>query len=97
MAKPLLDDGELDALKTGLPDWTLADDRKAISRRFTFEDFVAAFSFMSACALIAEKMDHHPEWSNVYKTVDVRLTTHDSGGITALDIRLAQRMDRLSA
>jgi len=97
MSQPLIDDKDLDGVVGELTDWTLAGDRKALVRSFVFKNFVEAFSFMSACALVAEKMDHHPEWSNVYKTVDVRLTTHDSGGITALDVTLAQQMNRYSA
>jgi 4a-hydroxytetrahydrobiopterin dehydratase len=75
--------------------WTLAEDRDAISKTYTFADFTEAFSWMTRVALIAEKMDHHPEWSNVYKTVTVTLTTHDAGGLSPLDVRLADRMDAL--
>jgi 4a-hydroxytetrahydrobiopterin dehydratase len=80
----------------GLPGWALARDGAAIARTFTFADFNAAFGFMTRAALIAEKSDHHPEWSNVYRRVDVVLTTHDAGGITARDIALAQAMNRLA-
>lgn len=80
----------------GLTDWTMVEGRDAIHKRYVFSDFVAAFGFMSKVALVAEKMDHHPEWSNVYKTVEVTLTTHDAGGLTALDVTLAQAMDRLA-
>ena len=62
-----------------------------------FEDFNAAFGFMTRAALVAEKMDHHPEWFNVYKTVDVTLSTHDAGGVTELDVKLAAAMNRLAA
>lgn len=79
-----------------LSGWRLADDGQAISRRFKFTDFNAAFAFMTRAALVAEKMDHHPEWSNVYNTVDVNLTTHDAGGVTQLDIDLAGHMDRFA-
>ena len=76
-----------------LPDWELAKDREAITRKFQFVDFDAAFAFMTRAALLAAKMDHHPEWSNVYSKVDVALTTHDSGGVTQKDIDLAVAMD----
>jgi 4a-hydroxytetrahydrobiopterin dehydratase len=79
-----------------LDGWTPVDGRDAISRRFVFHDFVAAFGFMTRAALVAEKMDHHPEWSNVYRTVDVTLTTHDAGGVTDKDIALAKAMDQLA-
>ncbi|MBN9064846.1 MAG: 4a-hydroxytetrahydrobiopterin dehydratase [Rhizobiales bacterium 65-9] len=84
-----------DALKA-LPDWRPVDDRDAIARRFTFKNFSEAFGFMARVALVAEKMDHHPEWSNVYKTVDVTLSTHDAGGLTELDVALAKRMDAIA-
>jgi 4a-hydroxytetrahydrobiopterin dehydratase len=69
----------------------------AIERSFRFVDFVEAFGFMSAVALVAERMNHHPEWKNVYRTVEVTLSTHDAGGLTELDFELAAAMDRLSA
>ena len=67
--------------------------RDAITRKFVFKDFNEAFGFMARAALVAEKLDHHPEWFNVYKTVEVTLSTHDAGGVTELDIKLAQAMD----
>lgn len=73
--------------------WSLAEGRDAITKTFRFKDFTAAFGWMTRTALIAEKMDHHPEWSNVYNKVEVTLTTHDAGGISALDIELAQALD----
>ena len=76
--------------------WSEAPNRDAITRKFVFKDFNAAFGFMTRAALIAEKMDHHPEWFNVYKTVDVTLTTHDAGGVTDLDIKLAEAMNELA-
>ena len=76
-----------------LPAWTDVPGRDAIHRSFTFRDFNAAFGFMSRCALTAEKMDHHPEWFNVYNKVDVTLSTHDCGGVSAQDIALARFMD----
>lgn len=77
-----------------LEGWALAEDRLSISRRFTFRNFSEAFAFMTRSALAAEKLDHHPDWSNVYKTVEVKLSTHDAGGLTALDFELARRMNR---
>lgn len=76
-----------------LPEWTVVDDREAIRRVFKFADFSEAWAFMSRAALLAEALDHHPEWSNVYATVDVTLTTHDTGGLSALDVQMAQAMD----
>jgi 4a-hydroxytetrahydrobiopterin dehydratase len=77
----------------GLPKWADVKGRDAIHRTFVFADFNQAFGFMSRVALLAEKMDHHPEWSNVYKTVEVTLATHDAGGITDKDIAMAKAMD----
>jgi 4a-hydroxytetrahydrobiopterin dehydratase len=88
--------GAAEALKT-LPGWTVVDGRDAIAKTFTFKDFNAAFGFMSRVAMQAEKLDHHPEWSNVYRTVEVVLSTHDSGGVTDLDVTLAQFMDAAAA
>jgi 4a-hydroxytetrahydrobiopterin dehydratase len=79
-----------------LPDWELAKDREAITRKFQFVDFDAAFAFMTRCALMAAKMDHHPEWSNIYNKVEVTLATHDAGGVTRKDIDLATAMDGYS-
>jgi 4a-hydroxytetrahydrobiopterin dehydratase len=76
-----------------LPAWKAVDGRDAITRRYTFKDFNAAFGFMTRVALKADRMDHHPEWSNVYDKVDVVLTTHDADGVTAKDIELARFMD----
>jgi 4a-hydroxytetrahydrobiopterin dehydratase len=75
-----------------LPGWADVDGRDAIGRVFTFKNFNEAFGFMTRVALVAEKNDHHPEWRNVYKTVEVVLATHDAGGVTALDIELARTM-----
>jgi 4a-hydroxytetrahydrobiopterin dehydratase len=77
----------------GLKGWTLAADGKAIAKRFVFRDFNAAFGWMARVALTAEKLDHHPDWHNVYKTVEVSLSTHEAGGLTERDIALAQAMD----
>lgn len=76
--------------------WALVDGRDAIQKTFTFRNFVDAFGFMTQTALWAEKLNHHPEWSNVYKTVDVTLTTHDCDGISALDAKLGAKMDALA-
>jgi len=78
-----------------LEGWSEVQGRDAIRKKFTFKDFNEAFGFMARAALVAEKLDHHPEWSNVYKTVDVTLSTHDAGGLTELDIKLAETMDKL--
>ena len=72
--------------------WTMVEGRDAIARRFKFADFAEAFGWMTRIALIAEKMDHHPEWANVYNRVDVTLTTHDAGGLSTRDIELARKM-----
>ena len=78
-----------------LTGWRVADDpRPAIVRTLRFADFNAAFGFMARVALVAEKMDHHPEWSNVYNRVEVLLTTHDAGGVTGKDVELARFIDR---
>jgi 4a-hydroxytetrahydrobiopterin dehydratase len=76
-----------------LPGWVEVEGRPAIGRSFVFKDFNEAFGFMTRVALVAEKSDHHPEWRNVYKTVEVVLATHDAGGVTALDIALAKAMN----
>ena len=80
----------------GATGWAPCDDRDAIRKTFTFANFVEAFGFMSKAAIWAEKMNHHPEWDNVYKTVNVTLTTHDAGGLSQLDIDLARKMDQLA-
>lgn len=76
-----------------LPGWSAADGRDAIKKTFQFDDFNAAFGWMSRIALAAEKLDHHPEWFNVYARVEVLLATHDAGGVTELDVKLARIMD----
>ena len=80
-----------------LPGWSEASGRDAIAKKFVFKDFNAAFGFMTRAALVAEKMDHHPEWFNVYKTVEVTLSTHDAGGVTERDVKLAEAMDKIAA
>ncbi len=81
-------------ITAALPDWTLDADRDAIRRSFRFDDFVTAFGFMTRVALLAERADHHPEWSNVYNRVEILLTTHDAGGLSRRDIALAKEIDR---
>lgn len=90
----LTDQQRAEALAT-VPQWRLSDDASGISRSMRFTDFVGAFGFMSKVALLAERADHHPEWSNVYNRVDIRLTTHDANGLSARDISLAQEIDAL--
>ncbi|MBO6640217.1 MAG: 4a-hydroxytetrahydrobiopterin dehydratase [Roseitalea sp.] len=94
MPKPCLTPDELTTALETLAGWAAEENGKAITRTFRFKGFTEAFAFMTAAALTAEKMDHHPEWFNVYNRVEVRLTTHDSGGVTALDIDLAKAMDK---
>ena len=76
--------------------WRMVDGRDAIARSYRFADFNAAWGFMSRVALWAEKWDHHPEWTNVWNRVEVVLTTHDAGGLSMLDVQLAQKMDALA-
>jgi 4a-hydroxytetrahydrobiopterin dehydratase len=96
MVRTKMNEAEARAAMADLPEWNLESDFSAISRRFTFANFIRAFGFMTQVAIEAEKMDHHPDWSNVYKTVDVKLNTHDAGGLTELDFKLARKMDRLA-
>lgn len=95
MSQPLSHD-EIGAALAGLPGWAADADGLAISRTVHFADFNAAFAFMTRVALKAEVMNHHPEWSNVYNRVTVRLTTHDAGGVTALDLALAGFIDSIA-
>ncbi len=81
----------------GIPGWTEVSVQEAIARTFTFKDFNEAFGFMSRAALVAEKNDHHPEWRNVYRTVEVLLSTHDAGGVTQRDIDLAKAMNAIAS
>ncbi len=94
MIEALNEQERADALD-GLAEWDYDDGRDAITRSFTFDDFKEAFAFMTQVALMAEKADHHPEWSNVYNRVDILLTTHDAGGLSARDIDLATQIDAL--
>jgi len=95
MAERLSADARKAAVKA-LSGWSEVPGREAIARTFTFRDFNEAFGFMSRVALVAEKNDHHPEWRNVYKTVEVELSTHDAGGVTANDIKLAEAMNAIA-
>ena len=94
MAKKL-SQAERTALLPGLPAWTLDAARDGITRSSRFKDFSEAFGFMSRVALLAEKADHHPEWSNVWNRVDILLTTHDAGGLSMRDIEMAKAIDAL--
>ena len=87
---------ERDQLASALPHWRLADGRDAIERSFKFKDFSAAWAFMSRVALLAEKMGHHPDWSNAYNRVHVTLTTHDASGLTERDLALARAVDAVA-
>jgi 4a-hydroxytetrahydrobiopterin dehydratase len=95
MTQPLTGGARKTALAK-LPEWSEVSGRDAIGRTFVFKDFSEAFGFMTRAALEAEKHDHHPEWHNVYKTVDVVLSTHDAGGVTTRDIELATAMNRFA-
>ena len=94
MKRTALSPEEISRALDELPGWSLADGK--LHREFRFPDFVRAFSFMNAVALVAEKRDHHPEWFNVYGRVVVDLTTHDAGGITQNDVDLAKTMNDLA-
>ena len=83
----------VDQALTGLAGWSAVEGREAIQKSFKFDDFNQAFGFMTRIALAAEKLDHHPEWFNVYNRVDVTLATHDAGGVTELDVKMAKLMD----
>jgi 4a-hydroxytetrahydrobiopterin dehydratase len=94
MSRKKLDEVDIERQLAGLPGWTVAGGK--LHREYRFADFVTAFGFMASVALAAEAMNHHPEWFNVYGTVRIDLVTHDAGGITELDLRLASRMDDLA-
>jgi 4a-hydroxytetrahydrobiopterin dehydratase len=95
MALAQLTEAERGAALASLSEWSLRDDKLAIVRRFKFADFSEAFAFMTRVALIAEKADHHPEWSNVYNRVEITLTTHDAGGLSRRDVEMAGAIDAL--
>jgi 4a-hydroxytetrahydrobiopterin dehydratase len=90
-----LNETQLSELGTKIPHWSRALDKEAIRREFKFADFSQAWGFMTRVALLAEKFDHHPDWSNVWNTVRIELSTHDAGGLTDKDVRLAQAIDAL--
>lgn len=95
MARPdVLSDDDLATALGGLPGWAVVGGK--LHREYRFADFARAIGFMAAVATTAERIDHHPEWANVYNRVTVDLVTHDAGGITALDVELARRMDELA-
>ena len=93
LMKNLLNDAELKDAQNLLPDWEVSGE--LLFRVFLFKNFVEAFDFMTAISSTAEEMNHHPDWANVYNKVEVRLSTHDSGGVTSLDVQLASIMDSL--
>lgn len=95
MSVPQLNDEERTAALADLPEWSLRADGLAIERTFLFKDFSEAFGFMARAALLAEVQDHHPEWFNVYNRVQVTLTTHDAGGLSQRDVKMATAMDAL--
>ena len=96
MPVPQLTEDERQWALSGLPEWSLRDDKLAIVRKFKFADFSQAFAFMARVALIAEKRDHHPEWAKVYNRVEIILTTHDAGGLSQRDIDMATAIDALA-
>jgi len=89
----MLSEAERDEALAGLPGWRYDEARNGIAKRFEFGDFAIAFAFMTRIALAAEKADHHPDWSNAWNRVDILLTTHSAGGVTAKDIALAQAIE----
>ena len=91
-----LSDAERAGLAIKLPAWRLVDGRDAITRSLQFADFKSAFGFMTQVALVAERMDHHPEWSNVWNRVDITLASHDVGGLSARDVALAEAIDAIA-
>jgi 4a-hydroxytetrahydrobiopterin dehydratase len=97
MPRRFAHDQERATALASLPGWSAVEGRDAITRSFTFPDFIEAFGFMTRVALVAERMDHHPEWFNVYRRVDITLATHDIGGVGPLDVALALRIDALAA
>lgn len=94
MAQTLNDEGRAVLTAAG---WTMVEGRDAVQKQFKFANFVDAFGWMTQAALVSEKLNHHPEWSNVYNRVDVVLTTHSLDGLSDLDLKLAQRMDKMAA
>jgi 4a-hydroxytetrahydrobiopterin dehydratase len=96
MPIPQLTDAERIEALSELPGWRLREDKAAIGRDFKFRNFSEAWAFMSRVALLAEAQDHHPEWSNVYNRVSIVLTTHDAGGLSARDVKMAQSIDSIA-
>ncbi len=94
ISRKLLDEAQLASTKTVLPSWEVTTT--ALKRTYEFQNFVEAFGFMAQAALCAEKLDHHPDWQNVYRTVVITLNTHDRGGVTQLDVELAQQMEKIA-
>lgn len=97
MARPSRERMTVQAALEALPGWRAVEGREAIARSFRFKGFADAFAFMARAALEAERLDHHPEWSNLYDRVEVVLSTHDMGGVTGFDLALAKAMDRAAA
>ena len=97
MSREKLSSKDIETMLQALNGWSLTSDGAAIERTFKFAGFAQAFGFMADCALFAEKTDHHPEWSNVYRSVEVRLTTHTAKGLSKLDFDLAAFMDKAAA
>ncbi|WP_454852451.1 4a-hydroxytetrahydrobiopterin dehydratase [Rhizobium binxianense] len=97
MKRVKLERAAIAELMAGLDGWTLKEDASSISRTFKFGSFAEAFGFMTQAALAAEKLNHHPEWFNVYSRVEVTLNTHDAGGLTELDFQLARAMEKAAA
>jgi 4a-hydroxytetrahydrobiopterin dehydratase len=96
MARERLTDAAIAQGLAALPGWALAGDGLSISRTFVFKNFSEAFGFMTRAALAAEKLDHHPEWSNVYNKVEIVLSTHDAGGVSDKDVALAKFIDSIA-
>jgi len=96
MKHPLLNPEQRETLTQTVPHWILLGNRDAITRTFKFQNFLEAFAFMGKVAIFAEELNHHPEWFNVWNKVEITLSTHDSGGLTQLDINLATKIDQIA-
>ncbi|MBJ7475880.1 MAG: 4a-hydroxytetrahydrobiopterin dehydratase [Betaproteobacteria bacterium] len=96
MKQPLLNPKQRETLTQTVPHWILLGNRDAITRTFKFQNFLEAFAFMGKVAIFAEELNHHPEWFNVWNKVEITLSTHDSGGLTQLDINLATKIDQIA-
>lgn len=96
MKQPLLNPEQRETLTQTVPHWILLGNRDAITRTFKFQNFLEAFAFMCKVAIFAEELNHHPEWFNVWNKVEITLSTHDSGGLTQLDINLATKIDQIA-